>query len=106
MAHASYFMSIQVPWCAAIKNNLYTGEMPVRLAAFRRMHSADLSAACGEEAGMRFHSEGMKREEIGFTNLCYILLLFCDQGLYDIRTDYAGNSLQTQNLLANFFSLK
>jgi len=76
MGHASYFMSIQVPRCAARKNNLYTGAVPVRLAAFRRMRSGDPSAVC-EEAEMRFHSNGKNHEETGFTNfLCYILLLF------------------------------
>ena len=79
MGHASFFMSIQVPRCTARKNNLCTGEVPVRLAAFRRMRSGDLSAACGEAAGMRFHSDGMKHEEIGFTDfMCYILLPFCE----------------------------
>lgn len=90
-------MSIQVPRCTARKNNLYTGEVPVRLAAFRRMRSGDLSAACGEEAGMTFHSDGMKQEEIGFTNfMCYTLLLFLKWSGSLWSYDYFGQELTVQ----------
>lgn len=40
--------------CTARKINLCTGQMPVRVAAWRRMRGCDLSAACGEKFEMDF----------------------------------------------------
>lgn len=92
--------SAQHAGCTARKNNLRTGEVPTRLAAWRRMRSSDLSAVCGEEVEMEFRwNETWKDWFYKLRVFCLTALLWSGQALYGAVKSQAKSWLRRMQLM-------